>query len=125
MSAIRVCVAPPADNKGKNVLRAHINVTNTPPHIRLAGFRGDQILPRGFMTSRLPFPSAFFTVWLVAVPIERTTMWNIIIGLVMIIGGASGKLALRGTNSTAALIAIGVALLGWGVFQVVRSRNNA
>ena len=52
-------------------------------------------------------------------------MWNIIIGLVMIIGGASGKLALRGTNSTAALIAIGVALLGWGVFQVVRSRNNA
>ncbi len=52
-------------------------------------------------------------------------MWNIIIGLVMIIGGASGKLALRGTNSTAALIAIGVILLGWGVFQIVRSRNNA
>lgn len=52
-------------------------------------------------------------------------MWNIIIGLVMIIGGASGKLALRGTNSTGALVAIGVALLGWGIFQVVRSRNNA
>lgn len=125
MSTIRVCVAPPDDNKGKNVLRAHIDVTNTPPHTRRVGFRGDQIRPWGFMTSRLPFPSAFFTVRLVAVPIERTTMWNIIIGLVMIIGGASGKLALRGTNSTAALIAIGVALLGWGIFQVVRSRNNA
>ncbi|MGC3959459.1 MAG: hypothetical protein QM813_16385 [Verrucomicrobiota bacterium] len=52
-------------------------------------------------------------------------MWSIIIGLVMIIGGASGKLALRGTNSTAGLVVIGVALLVWGIFQVVRSRNNA
>lgn len=51
-------------------------------------------------------------------------MWNIIIGLVMIIGGATGKLSLRGTNSSGALVAIGVALLGWGIYQIVRSRNN-
>jgi hypothetical protein len=51
-------------------------------------------------------------------------MWNIIIGLVMIIGGASGKLALRGTSSSGALVAIGVALLGWGVFQLVRKKNS-
>jgi len=52
-------------------------------------------------------------------------MWNIIIGLVMIIGGATGKLALRGTSSSGALVAIGVGLLGWGIFQMVRGRNNA
>jgi hypothetical protein len=51
-------------------------------------------------------------------------MWNIIIGLVMIVGGASGKLALRGTSSSGALVAIGVALLGWGVFQLVRNKNS-
>lgn len=51
-------------------------------------------------------------------------MWNIIIGLVMIIGGATGKLALRGTNSSGALVAIGVALLGWGIFQLARNRNS-
>ena len=51
-------------------------------------------------------------------------MWNIIIGLVFIIGGLSGKLALRGTNSTAALVVIGFGLAGWGVFQVMRKRQQ-
>ena len=50
-------------------------------------------------------------------------MWNIIIGLVMIIGGASGKLALRGTQSSGALVIIGVLLLGWGVFSMARNRQ--
>lgn len=51
-------------------------------------------------------------------------MWNIIIGLVMIIGGATGKLALIGTQSSKALVVLGVVLLGWGVFQIVRNRNT-
>lgn len=51
-------------------------------------------------------------------------MWNIIIGLVLIIGGASGKLALRGTQSSGALVLIGVLLLRWGIFQLVRNRNS-
>jgi hypothetical protein len=55
--------------------------------------------------------------------IERNTMWNIIIGLVMIIGGATGKLALRGTHSSGALVVIGVLLLGWGVFSMTRNRQ--
>jgi len=50
-------------------------------------------------------------------------MWNIIIGLVMIIGGATGKLALRGTGSSGALVAIGIALLAWGIFKLARSKN--
>ena len=51
-------------------------------------------------------------------------MWNIIIGLVMIIGGATGKLALIGTQSSGALVAVGVALLGWGIFSLVRNKNS-
>lgn len=50
-------------------------------------------------------------------------MWNIIIGLIMIIGGATGKLALIGNQSSGALVAVGVVLLGWGVFSLVRNKN--
>jgi hypothetical protein len=47
-------------------------------------------------------------------------MWNIIFGLVMIIGGASGKLALKGTGSSGALMALGVVLLIWGGVQMAK-----
>jgi len=47
-------------------------------------------------------------------------MWNIVIGLIFIIGGLSGKLALLGTNSGGALAAVGAALLVWGIVQVAR-----
>lgn len=50
-------------------------------------------------------------------------MWNIIIGLVMIIGGLSGTLALRGTNSGGALAALGGLLLAYGVYQIVSRRE--
>lgn len=50
-------------------------------------------------------------------------MWNIIIGIGMIIGGATGKLVLIGTDSSAALVVLGVGLLGWGVFQKVRNEE--
>jgi hypothetical protein len=51
-------------------------------------------------------------------------MWNIIIGIVFIVGGLSGKLALRGTQSGQALAVVGGLLAAWGVFQVVRSRKK-
>jgi hypothetical protein len=47
-------------------------------------------------------------------------MWNVIIGGVFIVGGLSGKLALRGTDSSMALVAIGAALVVWGIVQLAR-----
>jgi hypothetical protein len=51
-------------------------------------------------------------------------MWNIVIGVVFIIGGLSGQLALRGTESGPALAVLGGVLLIWGIVQVVRRRQN-
>jgi hypothetical protein len=50
-------------------------------------------------------------------------MVKIIIGLVMVIGGLSGKLVLVGTHSGVALAALGAVLIAWGVFNVVKSRQ--
>jgi hypothetical protein len=46
---------------------------------------------------------------------------NIIIGLVMIIGGLSGNLVLRGTHSGGALAVAGAFLILLGVFRLARS----
>lgn len=51
-------------------------------------------------------------------------MWNIIFGIICIVGGLSGKLALRGTDSGQALAVVGGALLVWGIVQVVKSRQE-
>lgn len=50
-------------------------------------------------------------------------MFNIIIGAIFVIGGLSGKLALRGTNSSTAIAAVGAGLIVWGLVQVVRGRT--
>jgi len=50
-------------------------------------------------------------------------MWNIIIGVAFVIGGLSGNMVLRGTNSSGGLIVVGIGLVIWGVFQM--SRNKA
>ena len=50
-------------------------------------------------------------------------MWNIIIGLVFVVGGLSGKLALIGTNSGPLLAAVGAGLIVWGVVQMVKARR--
>lgn len=50
-------------------------------------------------------------------------MWNIVIGLVMIIGGLSGNLALRGTNNSGLLAGLGGLLLAYGVYQIVSRRR--
>ena len=50
-------------------------------------------------------------------------MWNIIIGIVCILGGLSGRLALIGTRSGTPLALIGAALVIWGIVQEVRRRR--
>jgi hypothetical protein len=45
---------------------------------------------------------------------------NIVVGLVCIAGGLSGKLVLPGTNSSIPLIVIGTAVAGYGVFRLIR-----
>ena len=48
---------------------------------------------------------------------------NIVIGLVMIIGGLSGNLALRGTGSGELLAGLGAAILLWGGYLLVKARG--
>lgn len=54
-------------------------------------------------------------------------IWNIIVGIVMIVGGLSGQLALIGTNSGMALAGLGGLILVIGIGQMIRSGggNNA
>ena len=49
---------------------------------------------------------------------------NIILGLIMLIGGLSGKLVLIGTNSGWALAAIGGVLILIGGFRLISSFNQ-
>ena len=46
---------------------------------------------------------------------------NIIVGLVFVIGGLSGGLVLKGTNSGGGLAIIGVLLILFGLFRLTRS----
>ena len=52
-------------------------------------------------------------------------MWNIIIGIAMIIGGFSGEFVLIGTESGLALTGLGVVLLIWGIVQLARGGATA
>lgn len=49
-------------------------------------------------------------------------MSSIIIGIIFIAGGLSGKLALIGTNSGLALAVLGVLLVGRGVYRIRKQR---
>ncbi len=49
---------------------------------------------------------------------------DIIIGLVFIIGGLSGHLALIGTNSGVALAIFGVVIVLFGIWRLSRSASN-
>jgi hypothetical protein len=42
--------------------------------------------------------------------------------VVFIIGGATGGMTLRGTRSSSGLIAVGVLLVGIGLFRLTRNR---
>jgi len=50
---------------------------------------------------------------------------SILIGLVFIVGGMSGKLALVGTNSGVALAVVGVLLVGRGIWRLRKQRAQA
>jgi hypothetical protein len=45
---------------------------------------------------------------------------SIVIGLVFIIGGLSGRLSLRFTDSGYALAAVGVLFIGLGIYRLVK-----
>ena len=51
-------------------------------------------------------------------------MIKIILGVVFIIGGLSGKLVLIGTNSGVALAVVGVGMVIWGIARIAASRNS-
>lgn len=51
-------------------------------------------------------------------------MIKIIIGIVFIIGGLSGKLVLIGTNSGVALAVLGAVLVVWGIVRMVRQKQG-
>ena len=51
-------------------------------------------------------------------------MVKIIIGIIMVAGGLSGKLVLIGTQSGAALAVLGVAMIAWGVVRIVRQKQG-
>ncbi|MGE0867303.1 MAG: hypothetical protein AB7P03_01985 [Kofleriaceae bacterium] len=51
-------------------------------------------------------------------------MGSIVIGLVMVVGGLSGKLALKGTNSGGALAAIGAVLIVIGFVRIARANKQ-
>ena len=50
-------------------------------------------------------------------------MIKIILGIGMIVGGLSGKLVLRGTDSSVALAGFGAVLVIWGIVRMVRRRQ--
>jgi len=47
---------------------------------------------------------------------------SIVIGLVFIVGGLSGNMVLRGTNSGMGLAVVGLLITGVGVFRFVKQR---
>jgi hypothetical protein len=49
-------------------------------------------------------------------------MSSIVIGLVFIVGGLSGNLALIGTNSGIALAVVGVLLVGRGIYRIRKQK---
>ena len=47
-------------------------------------------------------------------------IFNIVVGVACIIGGATGKLSLLGTQSSGALVVAGAVAVGLGVYQLWR-----
>ena len=47
-------------------------------------------------------------------------VFNIVVGLIFLIGGLMGELRLIGTGSTTAMAVVGGVILGIGLFQLVR-----
>ena len=52
-------------------------------------------------------------------------LFNIAIGIFMIVGGLSGHLVLKGTNSGEALAVVGLVVLGIGFYRMFSQPANA
>jgi len=52
-------------------------------------------------------------------------IFNIVLGHVFAIGGFTGKLALIGTNSGAALGVVGLGLVGLGIWRIANAEKAA
>jgi hypothetical protein len=82
-------------------------------------------LARHAHVSRVSGPVCAAFRWPAIDPFRKgTRVINIIIGLVMVIGGLSGKLALKGTHSGGALAVLGGALIAWGVLRMTVWKKN-
>ena len=51
-------------------------------------------------------------------------MGNIVVGLIFLVGGLSGKLAIRGTDSSVGASILGGVLIVWGIVQMVRAKSQ-
>jgi hypothetical protein len=49
---------------------------------------------------------------------------NLALGLAMLAGGVTGKLALFGTGSSTALVVIGAIVAALGLFQLIRAMRD-
>lgn len=49
---------------------------------------------------------------------------SLIIGFVMVAGGASGQLVLRGTNRSDLLMLLGIVVLAYGAYVTYKSRQQ-
>jgi hypothetical protein len=54
----------------------------------------------------------------------RAGVWNLVIGLLAVGAGASGRFALIGTHSSTALVVIGGCIAALGLYQLVKSRKT-
>jgi hypothetical protein len=52
-------------------------------------------------------------------------LWNLAFGVVLLVGGLSGKLTLLGTGSSTALAVAGGVMAVWGGSQIWRSRRKS
>ena len=52
-----------------------------------------------------------------------TGIFNIIVGVLSILAGLSGRFAFIGTDSPWPLIALGVVIAGLGVYQIMKARR--
>lgn len=54
----------------------------------------------------------------------KAGMWNLGLGLVGVVMGATGQYTLFGTGSSTALMVVGGLLAALGLFQLVRNRGR-